>query len=331
MKKDISIIIVSFNTKDLLHKCLKNLYENIKKIDLSTEIIVVDNDSKDGSVQMIEKCFPEVKIIKNNVNLGFGKANNIAMKYTDSNYYLLLNSDAEIMSLKDIELMHSFLEENKNIGILGPKVLNSNNTIQYSCRKFPSFRFSSFHSFLYRLQPTNPFSRYYMMQNWDHNSVKDVDWVSGCCMFIRAIAIKDIGFFDEAYFMYVEDVDLCLRMWNNGWRISYYPSFKVIHDSGASGGYNNPDILIEFYRSQYLFNCKRYAGTWEFKLRYVIKFGLTFRALLQLKGKHFNKLFLNFLFERRGSFVKDMLTNDEVKMNMAESIKNRTKELSRTS
>jgi len=257
-KLDLSIIIVNYNTKDLIKACLKSIYQNTKAI--SFEIIVVDNHSKDSSVEMIEQKFPDVKLLKNKSNEGYSKANNQGMNISQGDYILLLNSDTEV---KENALNNAvkFMNENKDIGICGLKLLNEDGSIQLSCRTFPTFSTALFHrySLVTRLFPDNRFSREYLLSDWDHNSVKDVDWVSGACMLIRREVIESVGLLEEKFFMYSEDVDLCYRAKVNGWRVVYYSFSEVIHYIGKSSEKKPFLSIFERHKSMYIYYKKHYS------------------------------------------------------------------------
>lgn len=253
---DLSISIVNWNTKDLLRGCLKSIYENTHKIDF--EIFVVDNASSDGSAEMVEEEFPQVKLIKNNKNLGFAKANNKALKETTGKYILLLNPDTVILG-GALDIMVEFMEEHKDIGALGPKLINRDGTLQPSCRSFPTLATAFFeNTFLDRLFPRNRIIGRYKMGYWDHDNIREVDQPIGACLMVKQEAINQIGLLDEQFYMYYEEVDLCYRMKKIGWRIYFLPQAQVIHYGGQSSAVANLQILVERQRSMYNFYRKHY-------------------------------------------------------------------------
>lgn len=227
----LSIIIVSYNGLNYLKDCLDSINNN--KPSASFEITVVDNASSDGTVEAVRKDYPHVKLIENNRNEGFAAANNKAIKNTDSEYILLINSDCQAYA-NSIDRMLEFADANKDAGIIGPRIINSDGSVQFSCRRFPSFFDAGMHSILANIAPDNPFSRRYKLADIDRDKISQVDWVSGSCMFIRRAALKQTGLMDEKYFMYVEDTDLCYQMWKKGWKVFYFPESEILHHIGGS-------------------------------------------------------------------------------------------------
>ena len=227
----LSVIIVSFNSAVYLYDCLESLIKNPPATKF--EIVVVDNASGDRSTSIVKESFPDIRLIENKKNLGFAKANNIAIRETDSSYILLLNSDCRVYE-KSLDIMIDFLEKNKDAGIEGPRIINSDGSVQYSCRRFPSFFDAGMHSILENILPDNRFSRRYKLVDIKRDSALEVDWVSGSCMLIRRAALDKTGLLDERYFMYVEDTDICYRMWKKGWKVYYNPDAQILHHIGGS-------------------------------------------------------------------------------------------------
>lgn len=264
-KTELSIIVVSYNTKQLLKNCILSLRAKIKNI--SYEIIIVDNCSKDGSPKMIQDEFPNIRLIKNKKNLGFGKANNLAIKIAKGKYVALVNSDTEIIKDKTRAAI-KYMEKNPKIGILGPKILLSNGRIQPSATFFKNI-FSSFvhYSHLKKFMPSDEMRKIiirnfgkilpktllkYLTVYEKKGTIKIVDWVSATFVIIRKEVFKSIGYFDENYFMYSEDEDLGLRAKRANWISIYYPEFEVLHRLEASGK-GNPLVMIERQRSSLLY------------------------------------------------------------------------------
>ena len=230
----ISIVIVNWNSKKFLAKCLDFLKANTNsKFDL--EIIVVDNNSSDDSVSMIKERYKEVKLIENKENLGFARANNQAIKRATGDYILLLNPDTEIYP-DSINTMAAFLEKNHRTAMVGPKIFNTDGTVQYECaRHFPT-PLSEFavETTLYKRFPKSRFFGSYLMTYWNHDNLRPVDCISGACMLIKTDVIREIQMFDESYFMYGEDVDLCMKIKRHGYDIWFLPEAKIIHHWGKS-------------------------------------------------------------------------------------------------
>lgn len=298
--KVVSIVIVSFNSKEYLKNCIDSLIKyppNLSKGEY--EIIIIDNNSTDGSVKLIEDNYLNygfIKLIKNNSNKGFAYASNQGIKESNSKYILLLNSDTEVFEgtinglinfmenpgdyLISKESNNSFSNNNgKKIGIVGPKIINSDGSIQLSCRRFPSILNAAAHNILSVISPNNKFSRYYKLADIDKNFPFKVDWISGSAMFILREALNKIGLFDENYFMYVEDVDLCYRMWQSGYKVYYYPGVSVLHHIGKSGKENPVKSQIMMQKSALYFYIKIYKNTWKITLLPFVLPVLGFRIL----------------------------------------------------
>jgi len=269
-QKKLSIIIVSFNSKDYLKNCINSILKyppNLNEDDF--EIIIVDNNSKDGTQEFIENNylnFKFIKLIKNNLNKGFSFANNIAIKNSNSKYYLFLNSDTEVFE-DSINNLLKFFEQcqlnNINIGVVGPKIINPDGSIQLSCRRFPSFINAAFYTILAGIKPNNRFSRHYKLMDIDRNKPFEVDWVSGSAMMVSQLALDVVGIFDENYFMYVEDVDICYRMWAKGFKVYYYPYSIILHHIGGSSKKDSVISQIMMQKSVLYFYIKTYKKSWK--------------------------------------------------------------------
>lgn len=252
---DIAVIIVNWNAREDLRRCLLSLYVEPKPT-AAYEVWVVDNASEDGSAGMVASEFPQVQLVVNTENAGFSKANNQAIARTDSRYVFLLNSDAFIHS-GALDQLVAYADAHPQAGIVGPKVLNSDGSLQFSCRRFPSLGAGFFrNTYLGRLFPHNKFARDYLMNDFDHARDIAVDWVSGCAMLIRRDLLEKIGALDERFYMYCEDVDICQRAWEAGWGVVYAPQAVVTHAIGRSSDKNADRMIIEFHRSWYEYDRK---------------------------------------------------------------------------
>jgi GT2 family glycosyltransferase len=229
--KKLSIIIVAYNSFGYLRKCLDSIYSYPPET--SFDIIVVDNASSDGTGKYIKNRRPGVILVSNEKNKGFAAASNQAINATDSRYILLINSDCEVFE-GSIERLVDYFEKIPEAAIAGPKIINSDGSLQYSCRRFPSFFGAAVHTILTHIYPDNPFSKKYKLVDVSREEPFSVDWVSGSCMMIRRSAIEETGLLDENYFMYVEDIDICYRMWQKGWEVHYMPHSEVLHHIGGS-------------------------------------------------------------------------------------------------
>lgn len=248
---DISIIIVSWNTKDILRDCLKSVYRETKR--LKFEVIVVDNDSSDGTKEMLKKEFPKVETIFNKENKGFAAANNQGIKKAKGRYVLLLNSDTLILN-NAVFKCFKFMKDNPDLGALGCKILNKDGTLQRSAFMYPSILNMLISVFyLNKLFSKSKFFGRERMTYFDFDNIKEVECVMGSFMMIRKRAIKQAGMMDERYFMYTEEADLCYRYKKKGWKIGYYPRAEIIHLGGESSKRIKPKMCLQLRGSILLF------------------------------------------------------------------------------
>ncbi len=273
---DLSISIVNYNAKDLLQQCLHSIFSNVDNLNI--EVWVVDNASIDGSAEMVESMYPQVNLIKNSSNRGFIKANNQGLRKSNGRYVLSLNNDTIVLP-GALSTMVEFMDSHPDAGAIGAKLLNPDGTLQLSCRDFPTYSAAIFnrYSLLTKLFPNNKFSRKYLKTDWDHNDVREVDWVSGSCLLVRREVIETVGIMDEDYNMYVDDVDWCYRIWKHGWKVYYVPDAKIIHYIGMGGTHvNPPKMTIERHKSMYKFYKKHYSK--NPLLDYLVLSGIAARA-----------------------------------------------------
>jgi len=246
---DVTISIVNWNTRDELRECLDTVLAQDGQV--TYEIVVIDNASSDGSAEMVRGEFADrVTLIANSRNIGFGSAHNQALKIAVGRYAMLLNPDCRILEGDDLRVMVDFMDENDDVGILGPKIVNPDGSIQFSARRFPTMFAAVFrHTLLGRLFPKNRFVRAYLMLDWAHDRTADVDWVSGAALMARRETVRSVGLLDERFFMYCEDVDWCRRAHADGWRVVYYPEACVSHRIGASSDQNPIPMIRQHHRS----------------------------------------------------------------------------------
>lgn len=275
---DLIISIVSYNSLRFLKECLDSIYKNPPGS--RYKVVIVDNASTDGTPGFIEKNYPEAVLISNNKNIGFAAANNKAIKSTRSDYILLINSDCEVYG-GSLDKLMKFIDENPEIGIAGPKIIGSNGSIQLSCRNFPSFFNATAHTLLANIYPDNPFSKKYKLMDVSRDRPFKVDWVSGSAMIIRRIALADTGLLDENYFMYVEDLDICYRMWQANWKVYYMPDSEILHHTGGSGG-GNIKSSLRMQKSVFYFFWKNYKNTLKIVFIPFLLIALGFRFLLSV-------------------------------------------------
>jgi len=200
---------------------------------LSAEIVVVDNASHDNSLKGVEQLDSRVRVIRNDANYGYGTACNRGMAASVGPLLCFLNPDT-IPDRQSIAALMAALHETPRAGAVGPKMLNSDGTLYPSCRVVPSLKVALGHAFLGLVWRNNPFTRSYQLADWDHEARREVDWISGAAMLIRRESFVQAGGFDEGYFMYAEDVDLCDKIRQAGWSILYDPAAKMIHHSAGS-------------------------------------------------------------------------------------------------
>ncbi len=226
-KIDLSIVIITWKMKNLLQKCIQTIYHFTEN--LNFEVILVDNNSADGTVEMVENEFPQVKLIKNNKNKGVAPARNQGIKLSSGKYIIILDADMELIENSFLKLFQ-FMEKNPKCGIVGSKLVDQNLELQSSCKRFPTLL-----AFIFRrlekfdLIKNSKTLQYHTMQDWDHNSIKEVDYVIGACQFFRRNVIDKIGLYDDKIFYGPEDIDFCLRIWKSGWKVMYYPITQIIH------------------------------------------------------------------------------------------------------
>ena len=223
----LSIIIVNWNTCDITRDCLRSLRRQVSGI--AHEVIVVDNASSDGSVEMIRREFPEVRLIVNDDNLGFGRANNQAMRVARGRYFFLLNSDT--LAIDDsIQRLVAFIERDSQVGIAGCKLLFEDLSLQGSCSRFTSIRVALLEDLmLYKFLSRRRQGELLLGGYWPHDRARDVDAVWGAAMMVRREVFEQTGGFDERIFMYGEDLEWCMRVHDAGWRITFTPDCRIVH------------------------------------------------------------------------------------------------------
>ncbi len=292
---NVSVIIVSWNTKDILRDCITSVYAQTNCIEF--EVIVVDNCSSDETVEMVLNEFPQVIVIANKTNRGFAAANNQGMLIAKGHYYLLLNPDTLVLD-GAIQKTYVFAEENRGIGIVGCQVWLDDQNIQQTCFSFPSIsdliiqktglrRF--FHS-----------SHIFGRMNygwWDRKSPMDVDVISGMYMLVRLEAVKQVGLMDESYFVYAEETDWCFRFREVGWRCVFTPIARIVHLDGGNKSTDQISVkmFVQMQKSQLIFYRKqRGLSSWFIAKSIFISTMLVNYCLFSLL----------FFFKRKNSFLK---------------------------
>jgi GT2 family glycosyltransferase len=248
---DLSVTICSWNTREDLAACLSSL-EAVRE-EVLFETIVVENNSQDGSGDMVRERFPWAVLHEMPENLGFTGGHNFAIARRRGRHAFLLNSDAAVHS-GCLRALLEFLRQDPKVGIVGPKILNPDGSLQLSCRRFPNPRAALFrNTFLGRWFPKNRYTREYLMADWSHDEPRYVDWVSGAAMCVSEEVIEKVGLMDPAYFMYCEDVDWCFRARQAGFEVAYLPTAVVSHAIGRSTDKAPNRMIVRFHRSMFYF------------------------------------------------------------------------------
>ncbi|MFL6216335.1 MAG: glycosyltransferase family 2 protein [Blastocatellia bacterium] len=272
----LSIIIVNWNTRDITRDCLRSVSHYAGGLDY--EVIVVDNASSDGSVEMIRAEFPGVRLIANDTNLGFGRANNQAMRVARGQFFFLLNSDTLIFD-DAIQRLIKFIAADSRIGIAGCKLLFEDRTLQSSCSRFPSLRVTLLEDLmLYKFLPRRLQGELLLGGYWPHDRARDVDAVWGAAMMVRRQVFEQTGGFDERIFMYGEDLEWCMRVRDCGWRITFTPDAAIIHLNHKSSEKKYGDERIDLCHKRAYEIYRRRAGLAAMLLMMLIK---TFGALVR--------------------------------------------------
>ncbi len=271
---DLSIIIVNWNTRDLLRDCLLSIYDS--EGDFAFKTVVVDNCSQDTSCAMVAEEFPQVHLIKSEINGGYAYANNLGLRQFYARYYLLLNPDT-VLPADALQGMLEFMDAHPDVGIAGPKLILADGSLDLACRRgFPTPANSFYKLFgLSRLFPNSRRFGQYNMTYLDPDQEAEVDSVVGAFMMIRGEVVEQIGGLDEAYFMYAEDLDWALRAKQAGWKAYYYPKVTVLHYKRQSSEQNSKKARYEFWRAMYIFYRKHYAEQTRLWLHYLVLGGLT--------------------------------------------------------
>lgn len=254
---DLSIVIVNWNTREHLARCLERIYETVAAV--AFEVIVVDNASRDGSPEMVKERFPQVELLANGENAGFARANNQAIRQSGGRYVLLLNPDAFVME-GTIDRMVEFLDAHPTVGMAGCQLLGEDGTVQPSCTGFPTLATEFFlFTYLDRLLKRSPIFARYRMTYWDFDDVRPVDVIQGAFMLVRREAMEEVGLLDEGFFMYSEEMDWCYRFKQRGWPVYYVPYARAVHVGGQSTQQVRADMILELYRSRVIFFRKHYG------------------------------------------------------------------------
>lgn len=291
---DVSVIIVTYNSRSIVEPCL----ESLKKQSLfaRTEVIVVDNASSDGTSEMIRERFPWVDVYTSGHNAGFSVAVNLGIQKAEGRYLLILNPDTVVRE-HSIETLYDFMERTPDAGIVGPKLVFHDGNLQYSCRRFYTWKVLLLRrTVLGKIFRKSTAISGHLMQDFDHKTTEKVDWVLGACMLVRRKAVQSVGLMDERFFLYFEDVDWCYRMKQKQWDVYYQPEAVVVHDharGSAQSVFNRPFTA-------HLASLMRYYEKWNFVLYLLKKYREVIKvtAFLLADVIAFNLAFLSAYFSR---------------------------------
>ena len=303
----LSIVIINYETPEYTLQCLRSLREHAPRC--PHEIIVIDNGSRDSSLETIRAAFPDIALIETGENAGFARASNLGIHNSRGRYLLFLNSDTRILDAA-IQKMVNILAETPSVGIVAPKQVDGEGKLQLSWGQFPTLSSELVRKVLHhRLSLNDARIRDYLEERYAGPSA--VDWVSGSCFMIRRQALTEAGLFDRNFFMYFEDIDLCRRVKDRGWRIQYNAELGIVHYGGVSARKNILKVLVEYRRSQIYFTRKYYG----------LSGVLVLKALLLFKyGTHFFKWGAAFAGARllrlddRSAYAKLLLTKKTVEL-----------------
>jgi len=262
---DLSVIVVNWNVRDLLRRCLASLNSGEVRPDIET--IVVDSASSDGSVEMVRGEFPPVRLIASQENLGYAAGNNLGMAKANGRYFLILNPDTEIKGQALAEMV-CYLDEHPGVGALGPALLYPDGALQSSRRRFPTLATAFCEStLLHQWFPNNSVVRRYHLTDRPPHVTQPVDWLVGAALMIRREAWQQVGPLDEGFFMYFEELDWCRRCRAAGWEIHYLPAAEIIHHEGKSSEQVATARTIRFQRSKIRYYRKYFGAGWSLVIR----------------------------------------------------------------
>ncbi len=283
MTKKVSVLIVSYNVKEYVAHAIDSLLKsNLDEL----EIIVVDNHSFDSTVEHIQTSYPDVKIIANQDNVGFGRAVNQAAAHAKGDYYLILNPDTVVQE-NTVSTLTQYIQDHEEVGMIGPKILNSDGTLQPACkRSFPTLRVAIPKLLgLDKLFPKSKWAGKYNLTYLDPDQINSVDAISGSCMFLSKDLFHELGGFDEQFFMFGEDLDLCFRIWQTGKEVHYVPTTQIIHYQGESVKTAPYDSINAFYNAMILFAEKHFSTGQGFMTKLAIRSGIVIRKFFTQIGE----------------------------------------------
>lgn len=262
---DVSIGIVSYNTKDLLARCLESIF--LKTEGVRFEVVVVDNCSTDGTLVMLKEYFPQVRLIGNNENRGYSKAVNQAYMVSKGDYFFIVNPDTEFVNNVAFELV-KFFQSHPTAGVVGPKIIYPDGRLHRSCRRFITLPIAILDVFQLGLYfPNNLITRRYNYENWDHNSFREVDWLTGAAFMTSKAIFRKVDMFDERFFIYSEDMDYCFKVQKTGYTVFFNPCAIIIHHHAQGGTQYTTVRQIDYYKSLYFYIEKHLSKVAAFTFR----------------------------------------------------------------
>jgi GT2 family glycosyltransferase len=251
---DLSVVVVTYRSKEHILDCLRSLAAGVRAraevpAPLAWECVVVDNDSHDGTPELVEREAGWARLVRTGANLGYARAVNRGFAETHGEFVLVMNPDCEWRE-HGIHDLIAWLRLQPRCAIAAPRIVNPDGSLEYSVRSYPgpfTLLFNRYSLFT-RLWPGNPWTRRYLLSDWDHRSPRSVDWASGAALLVRRAAVAKVGGMDETYFMFNEDVDWCRRMNLAGWSVDYVPPAETVHHIGASRGEVSNRVILERHR-----------------------------------------------------------------------------------
>ena len=275
---DLSVIIVSYNTRDLLRGCLASVIPTLSSR-LSHEVLVVDNASTDGSAAMVQDAFPQVRLLINKENRGFAAANNQALGQSRGRHAILLNPDTVVRE-GALDGMVKFLDERAQVGVVGPRLLYPDSGFQHSAFTFPTLPmiFLDFFALNHRLINSRLNGRY-PRALYEAGEPFLVDHPLGAGLMVRREAIEKVGLLDEGFFIYCEEIDWCMRIKKAGWEIYCFPQAEIVHYVGQSTSQSQDEMFVELHKSRYRLYQKHYGRWFRRTARWIVLLGLTYQSL----------------------------------------------------
>jgi GT2 family glycosyltransferase len=264
---NVGIVILNYKMRALIETCLNTLFKDIEGSGLSVSVVVTDNKSEDGLIEWIHETYPQVKTIVTEGNVGFARGVNPGLRELDAEYYFVLNPDTQFVTPNTIKQLYDWMQAHPKVGVAGPRLLNGDGTLQYSCHRFPTP--------VIQLIRRSPLSRnryfkqkidLFLLKDIDRTHARPVDWIQGSALFIRHEALQQVGLLDERFWMYFEDTDWCRRFWLAGWLVYYVPEITLLHHHGR-GSAAVPGIIAPLFKNAlaraHLASWARYFWKWR--------------------------------------------------------------------